>query len=529
MTSGDCGKPAISCQNISVSFGKVTALAEASIDLPAGMIHAVVGQNGAGKTTFARVIAGIVKPDSGTVSINGIELEPGSVSSARSAGVELVHQSFALPPSFTVAEAMEFGSGHGLGFFSHRQLVRRCRQHLDKLEIDINPLSRIRDLPIEMQQAVEIARALSSEANVLILDEPTAVLPPPGIENLFQRVVKLKDTGVTIVLILHKTREVWAVADTIMVLRNGRFVAGPLKSEETGPRRIASMIMGTDDDDIDPDSASRPDVRLPGTPVVDTRDPEENSRLEQGHETALSLNGMITRDKTGGVCLDHVTLSVRQGEIVGIAGVEGNGQVPLMCTIAGLTDNAGGSVSICGQDVTGQNLARRRSCGLRIIPFDRNREGLSLTSSLWENWVAGELAGKSLLGFINPNSIRERCKASMSNWDVRFSSARQDASSLSGGNCQKLILSRELDDTARMIIAAQPTRGLDVGATAFVWSTLRRARVRGCGILLISSDLDELFEISDRILVMLSGRIACEMRPPYDLMLAGNAMVGATA
>ncbi len=529
MTTGRPEEPAVSCRNIGVTFGEVTALADVSIDFPAGEIHAVVGQNGAGKTTLARSIAGIVRPDTGSMYIHGKDLDAGNVQSARAAGIELVHQSFALPPSFTVAEALEFGSGGGIGLFSQKELVRRSREHLDSLEMDIDPKSRIRDLPIELQQAVEIARALSSNARILILDEPTAVLPPPGIESLFQRIRKLRDSGVTIVLILHKTREIWAVADTITVLRSGEFVAGPLRCDQTEPDRVAEMIMGSETVEIEPGTGRVTGMTRPGHsdgPVPASVSP---SGPVPAPGPALELSGVSTDDDTEGACLDDVSLSVERGEIVGIAGVEGNGQATLMRVLAGLSVFSAGRVEVCGRPANELNLAQRRSLGLRIIPFDRNSEGLSLTSTLWENWVAGELVSRPLFGLIKPSAIRERCMASMSEWGVRCRSARQHAGSLSGGNCQKLILARELDDAARAVIAAQPTRGLDIGATSFVWSTLRKARSGGCGILLISSDLDELFEISERILVMMSGRIVCELNPPFDIASAGRAMVGASA
>ncbi len=512
--------PAISCRDVSVSFGAVSALSDISIDLPLGVIHAVVGQNGAGKTTFARVIAGIVKPDSGSLLINGKKIVLGSVASSRSTGIELVHQSFALPPSFTVAEALEYGSGGGIGLFKKRDLNNRWRRHLEALEMDIDPRHLIQDLPIELQQAVEIARALFSNANILILDEPTAVLSPSGIAGLFKRLRRLRDTGVTIILVLHKIREIWEIADTITVLRKGKLIDGPMELGWTKPESLAPMIMGAKSLK---ENISRKSDENSENKVLDQK---AISTLLKSKKHALEIEGVSTETTDHEVSLENMSIKVYQDEIVGIAGVEGNGQVTLLRVLAGLSDISKGKIKICGQEVTHFNLSKRRLLGLRIIPFDRNMEGLSLTSELWENWVASELAVTPLIRWINPMKIKERCKISMSEWDVAYNSPEQKASDLSGGNCQKLILSRELNDEAGMVVAAQPTRGLDIGATNFVWTTLERARSRGCGVLLISSDLDELFKISDRILVMLSGSIIRELNPPYDLEKAGRAMVG---
>ena len=509
---------------MSVSFGEVQALADVSVDFPRGGIHAVVGQNGAGKTTFARVVAGLVRPDSGTLAINGGEAHLGDVSAARAAGIELVHQSFALPPSFSVAEAIEFGSGGGLGLFSRRALLRRCRDHLGQLGMDIDPSRRIRELAIEQQQAVEIARALASNAAILILDEPTAVLPPPGIEVLFDRIRRLKDNGVTILLILHKTREVWAIADTITVLRDGRLITGPVPKDAVDPDGIGRMIMGTETEAPPAGNGRRdPEGQVQG---------EEDATPRGGtpdRPAALELKRVRTAGTGDGACLEDVSMSVMPGEIVGIAGVEGNGQVGLVKALAGLLEASEGEIQISGSAAAALSPAGRRSLGLRIIPFDRNSEGLSMTSALWENWVAGELAARPLLSPINPAKLRERCGSAMTEWDVRHDAVTQQAGSLSGGNAQKLILSREIDGSARVIVAAQPTRGLDIGASAFVRRALRGAVAQGCGVLFISSDLDELFEVSDRILVMLSGRIVEELNPPYDLAAAGRAMMGGTA
>ena len=517
-------KPALDCRDVTVKFGDVTALADVSVSFAPGQIHAVVGQNGAGKTTFARVAAGLVQPTSGSVDVLGREIRTGHVGESRAAGVELVHQSFALPPSFTVAEAMEFGATGKGGVYSRGSLANKWRSHLGGLDVQVDLNKRIRDLPIETQQGIEIARALVTDAKVLILDEPTAVLSPAGIETLFARVRRLKERGVTVILILHKIREVLGIADTVTVLRGGRKVEGPLAIADVSAERLASLIVGEAAarslDAHDRDAlvgAAAPagdDVHAPATP---------------GRSLVLEMRCVSTRPDSEGIALDNIDLQIRPGEIVGIAGVEGNGQKTLVRAIAALADLANGTISLAGQDVTGKPLAARRNAGLRIIPFERNVEGLSLTSSLWENWSARELLQGSLLRMIRPSAVRADCDRSLNDWSVHYHNPGQRAGTLSGGNAQKVILAREVDRDARLIIAAQPTRGLDIGATAFVWQSLRAARDRGAAILLISSDLDELFDISDRVVVMLSGHINGEFRAPYDIGSVGAAMTGAAA
>ncbi|MDE0392473.1 MAG: ATP-binding cassette domain-containing protein [Rhodospirillales bacterium] len=511
-----------------VTYGEVTALDALSIAFPRGAIHAVVGQNGAGKTTFARVAAGLVRPDAGSLDIDGRPLRLGRVAGARAAGVELVHQSFALPPSFTVAEALEFGAGGGIGLYGRRQLLRRCRERLAALDLDVDPRRRIRDLPVEAQQGVEIARALVTDAKLLILDEPTAVLPPSGIEALFERIRGLRRHGVTVILILHKIREVLAVADTVSVLRGGRLVAGPIPREGADEAGIAQMIIGgaevasADGDD----TAALVGARQVGS--AGARGTREEPP-PAAREAVLSLASVSTAKEPEEPALDRVSLSVAPGEIVGVAGVQGNGQRTLVKTIAGLADAVDGDIRLGGSRANRASPAQRRALGLRVIPFERNSEGLSLTSALWENWSVRELMRRPLLSLVDPAALRRQCDKSLKAWGVHYAHAAQNAGALSGGNAQKVILAREIDADARLIIAAQPARGLDIGATAFVWSALREAAGRGCGVLLISSDLDELFDISDRLVVMLSGGIAGTFAPPYDLAAVGRAMTGASA
>jgi general nucleoside transport system ATP-binding protein len=515
---------ALECHGVSVSFGPVAALREVSVGFTPGRIHAVVGQNGAGKTTFARVCAGLIRPDTGMLRVAGRDVATGHVNEARAAGVELVHQSFALPPSFTVAEAMEFGSTrHGGRPYSRAALEARWRPHLESLGLTVRARDRIRDLPVESQQAVEIARALVTDAKVLILDEPTAVLSPSGIETLFERLRGLKRAGVTVILILHKIREVLGVADTVTVLRGGRHVAGPLETSDVSAHQLAGQIIGAA-------PAEAGDLSGSDRAALVGEGEAEVAAATHLHVTApsvLSMRGLSTRPDAEGRSLDNVTLALRRGEIVGVAGVEGNGQRPLVQAFAGLASVQAGQVMLGDTDVTRAPPLARRDLGLRIIPFERNSEGLSLSSSLWENWSARALLGGSALRLINPGRLRNACETSLRQWDVRFATTTQNAGSLSGGNAQKVILAREMDADATAVIAAQPTRGLDIGATAFVWRALRDARARGCGVLLISSDLDELFDICDRIVVMLSGRIAGEFEPPYSLHDIGQAMTGA--
>lgn len=512
--------PALACQSVGVTYGTFKALSGVSVNFAPGLIHAVVGQNGAGKTTFARVAAGLVKPAEGKLQVHGNDITAGNVIEARKAGVELVHQSFALPPSFTVAEALEFGfSGKGK-LYSRPALEKRWKEHLALLDIDVPLNKRIRDLPVEAQQSIEIARALVTDASILILDEPTAVLSPSGIQGLFDRVRRLKANGVTVLLILHKIREVLAVADTVTVLRAGFHVAGPLSTAEVMPAQLANLIIGDNAASLGDDANVL--VGAGNVQHAVNEGPETRARV-------IEVTALSTRPDSEGPALQQANLEIHAGEIVGIAGVEGNGQRTLVRAIAGLVDVIAGEILLAETRTAGLPLADRRNLGLRIIPFERNVEGLSLTSSLWENWVARELVQDRLLKLINPRAIRERCDKALRKWSVRYETSAQRAGSLSGGNAQKVILAREVDEDARLILAAQPTRGLDIAATAFVWQSLREAASRGSGVLVISSDLDELFDISDRIVVMLAGRTVAEFRAPYDLAAVGAAMTGAQA
>ena len=518
---------ALRCEGVSVAYGEVRALTDVSVGFSPGRIHAVVGQNGAGKTTFARVCAGLVSPRSGAVFVAGQPIGSGDVVRSRQAGIELVHQSFALPPSFTVAEVMEFGAIGGGRLYTRKGLETRWQSHIEELGVKARPGDRIRDLPVETRQGVEIARALVSKARVLILDEPTAVLSPEGVERLAARLRLLQQGGITVIVILHKIREVMALAETVTVLRAGRLVEAILETAAIGADEIAAAIIG-------PATVSRKDDLLAAVGEstgarTRTSRPRAESRTDDPAKAVgaiLSLRGVTTRPDSSGPHLRDVDLDVGSGEIVGVAGVEGNGQRTLVDAIAGLVEVEKGLLALDRRDLTAATLVERRRAGLRIVPFERNQEGLTLGASLWRNWAVRDMLHSGAFRFIRPAELQAACRASLEEWDVRFHSVDQLAGSLSGGNAQKTILAREVDRDARLLIAAQPTRGLDIGATSFVWDALRRLKARGAGVLLISSDLDELFDIADRIVVATSGQLLGDFRPPYDLAAIGAVMTG---
>ena len=540
------GAPAVRCRSLGVSFGAVRALHDVSLELAPGRIHALVGQNGAGKTTLAKVLGGLQVPDAGEVRIAGKEIPPGDVRAAKAAGLAMVHQHFSLPPSFTVAEALELTAARPGGHAIYRRGDLHQRWQTDVAEIGGKAAlaTRIRDLPVEARQSLEIVRALATEASVLLLDEPTALLTPTATDALFERLRRLRDGGVTVLVVLHKLREVAAVADTVSVLRDGELVLGPAEMSEVSQGRLSDAIVGP---------AGRSD--------------EEVGVRTAGHEeeTLLELAGVSSDESAFEPGLSGVDLRVDAGEIVGIAGVEGNGQRSLVSAIAGLSPLTEGSVRIDGDEMTTAAPARRRLRGLRLVPFDRNTEGVSQSAPLWLNQSALRLIDRErrytldyrrrrTVHSIAPPRRREpgrmaqrledwwdrrrsplislrqykwQATQAMDRWRVRYDTVTQPAESLSGGNIQRLILSRELDSGLEVLVAAQPTRGLDFAATEFVRRSLRSLRDAGAGVLLISSDLDELFELSDRLLVMYGGRIVGHFAGPYDRRAVGDAMTGA--
>ncbi|MFF0794856.1 ABC transporter ATP-binding protein [Streptomyces spiralis] len=496
------------CRDVTVTFGELTAVDAVTADFASGKVHVLVGQNGAGKTTLSRVLGGLIRPSAGAVAIGGRRLHAGSVLDARSHGVELVHQHFALPPDFMVAEVFELFSAapRRFGAFGARRVKAEARELLTAAGIDVDPSVRVGRLPVETRQAIEITRALASSPRVLILDEPTAVLPPPAVQRLFERLHELAALGICVIVVLHKLAEVAAVADTVSVLRGGRLVLPPTPAGDVERGNLDALIMGQA-----PVSA------------VDREAPP----LDPAARTVLNVSGVSCHTGDHDAPVREVSLRVRRGEIVGIAGVEGNGQRSLAEAITGLARLDAGDIHLAGQSVRRSSARERRAQGLRAIPFERNTEGVSLTSTIWENYNASANGtGGRRRALISPRALREQCRTALRPWEVAYRSVSQQIGELSGGNIQRVVLARELRGRAQLLVAAHPTRGLDVGGSRFVRNALTTAADQGAGVLLISSDLDELFALAHRLVVLYAGRIAAEFTAPFDLQNVGRAMTG---
>ncbi len=503
---------AVRCSGITVRFGSLTAVAEVSLELRSGGIHALVGQNGAGKTTLARVLSGLQYPDSGTVEIRGVEIAPGDHRAARDAGVDMVHQHASLVPDLTVAEALELWTPRGpIGGYRRQSVEQRWGEYLERREVAVDVRQRVRDLPVETVQSIEIARSDPGPGGVLLLDEPTSVLAPNRVALLFERLRATSDGGVTVLVVLHKLAEVREVADSVAVMRQGRLVLAPTPIGSVDDARLSELIVGADD--LSEAGGGAPPAVL-ASPGDD------------------SLRADALRAPGGGsdAPLRDVTVTVGAGEIVGVAGVEGNGQRTLVEVLAGLRQPAAGTVTMFGADITVATTRQRRAAGLRMVPFDRNVQGISPELSLWENvtsWEAGRYRRRHWLPLIAVQAMRREARERLGRFGVAYSDIEQPCGSLSGGNMQRLILAREIPD-ASVLIAAHPTRGLDIGGTRAVWQSLRDLLARRVPILVVSSDLEELLTHSDRIIVMRGGRVTGEFTPPFQRSDLGRAMTGAS-
>ncbi|MFE0462810.1 ABC transporter ATP-binding protein [Kitasatospora sp. NPDC058965] len=468
-----------------------------------------MGENGAGKSTLMKILYGMQRPDEGTIAINGEQAEFTSPGDAIARGIGMVHQHFMLADNLTVLENVVLGGEklYGIGGRARAKIMEISEQY----GLQVRPDALVEDLGVAERQRVEILKVLYRGARILILDEPTAVLVPQEVDALFDNLRELKAEGVTVIFISHKLHEVLSVADAISVIRRGTTV-GDADPQQVTARQLAEMMVGSE------------------LPSPETRESTVTS------EEMLKVEGLrISKPDAEGierVVLDDVSLTIRKGEVLGIAGVEGNGQAELVEAIMGMLPLTAGTVALDGKDLTGALTRARREAGIGYIPEDRHRHGLLLEAPLWENRILGHVTeDPNSKGFrLDPAAARKDTLRIVEEYDVRTPGIEVTAASLSGGNQQKLIVGREMSHNPKLLIAAHPTRGVDVGAQAQIWEQIRVAQRAGLAVLLISADLDELIGLSDFIRVIYRGRLVAEADPATvtaeDL---GTAMTGAAS
>lgn len=504
---GGAAPAAVELKGITKRFPGVVANDDITFRVRPGEIHALVGENGAGKSTLMKILYGMQRPDEGSIEVKGREVHFRSPKDAIAAGVGMVHQHFMLAGQLSVLENVILGDEPSRAGVIDTATARRSIRELASTQgvpLEVDRL--IDELSVGEKQRVEILKVLFRGADLLILDEPTGVLVPQEVEELFATLRGLARQGVTIIFISHKLDEVLQIADTVTVLRRGRTVTSVPAAEVTA-RQLAELMVGSE--------LPSPEIR-------------EATELGDVRLEAVGL-GHRAEDSERAV-LDDVSFTVRGGEILGVAGVEGNGQAELIEVLLGLRPATAGVLRLHGHDVTGASTRRRRSEGLGYVPEDRHHRGLLLSSPLWENAMLGHQtrAPFSTGAFVDRAGARERTEQIVQTFDVRTPGVDVAAYALSGGNQQKLIVGRELTAAPEVLIAAHPTRGVDVGAQAAIWEEMRQARAEGLGVLLLSADLDELIGLSDRIVVILRGRLVAELDPqditPEQL---GATMTGA--
>ena len=502
---------AVELSGITKSFPGVIANDDINLVVKQGEIHAICGENGAGKSTLMKILYGMIQPDAGEMKVNGETISFTSPVEAIKAGIGMVHQHFMLADQLSVLENVILGSeptkpGGVLNF-------QKARDHLNVVSeaygLTVEPMELLETLEVGERQRVEIIKVLYRGANILILDEPTAVLVPHEVEELFRNIRELQENGTTIIFIDHKLNEVLEIADTITVLRSGKTVTSVPANNITA-EELAELMVGSE------------------LPSPSTEDSSVTSSI------GLGVENVTIRGEDERIIVDDVTLDVHKGEIVGIAGVEGNGQHELVGAILGTQLISSGKVFLSESEITKSDVRHRRENGLGYIPQDRQHEGLLLTAPLWENAALGSQTRSPFATglrnwFFSRKGSRRRTEEICDEFDVRTPNIEVAAHALSGGNQQKLLVGKELLSNPTVLIASHPTRGIDVGAQAAIWGQIKDARSDGLATLLISADLDELIGLSDVIYVMFRGKIVAKLDPnnisPRDL---GGYMTGSS-
>ncbi|MGA9468830.1 MAG: ABC transporter ATP-binding protein [Exiguobacterium marinum] len=472
--------------NIRKEFGTFVANDNITLQLRKGEIHALLGENGAGKSTLMNVLFGLYQPEGGEIRVHGKKVDIENPNIANDLGIGMVHQHFMLVEKFTVTENIILGlepkSGVTIDRASARQKVMDISEQYG---LKIDPDAKIEDISVGMQQRVEILKTLYRGADILIFDEPTAVLTPQEIQELIQIMKRLIAEGKSIILITHKLKEIMQVADRCTVIRRGRYIGTVEVDETVNEDSLAEMMVGRE-------------VNFAA----------EYSKAEP-QQVVLDVQGLVVKDSRGLKVVEGLDLQIRAGEVLGIAGIDGNGQTELIEAITGLKKPESGKVQLNGKDVTGQTPRKMTESGIGHIPQDRHKHGLVLDYSIRDNMVLQTYYKEpfSKRGLMNYKAVAEKAKALIEKFDVRTPSIDVPARALSGGNQQKAIIAREVDRSPDLLIAAQPTRGLDVGAIEFIHEQLIKEREKGRAVLLISFELDEILHVSDRIAVLYEGKI----------------------
>ena len=520
---------------ITKRFPGVVANHDIHLTVRKGTVHALVGENGAGKSTLMKILYGMQKPDEGTITVDGEQASFHSPADAIARGIGMVHQHFMLADNLTVLENVVLGSEklHGIGGAARRKI----KEISDRYGLGVRPDALVEDLGVADRQRVEILKVLYRGATILILDEPTAVLVPQEVDALFANLRELTSEGLAVIFISHKLGEVLSVADEITVIRRGTTVGTAVPAETTS-RQLAELMVGSELPTPETAESTVTDRAVIEVKGLTVRADGGASLGEPAEPTTGS--GLISQDtaETAGEVrrvLDDVTFTIHAGEVMGIAGVEGNGQTELIDALIGLKNADSGSISFLGEDITAWQTRKRREQGIGYIPEDRHRHGLLLEAPLWENRILGHVTEKpNTKGkrsfWLDPRGAQADTRRIVEEYDVRTPGIDVTAASLSGGNQQKLIVGREMSHNPKFLIAAHPTRGVDVGAQAQIWDQIREARREGLAVLLISADLDELIGLSDTLRVIYNGRLVADADPasitPEGL---GSAMTGAAS
>ena len=499
----------IELKNITKTFGNVIANNNVCIKIEKGTIHAIVGENGAGKSTIMRIAYGFYNADSGEILIDGNTVSIKNPHDAIALGIGMVHQHFMLVDTMSVTENIILGAETGgvvnLDLDKASEEIFRLSE---ELKLGVRPRAIIEDLSVGQQQRVELLKALYRNANLLILDEPTAVLTPQEVEEFFQILRKMREQGKTIVIITHKLEEVLAISDDVTVMRDGK-VVGAVKTKDTNAKELAKMIVGRE--------VLLSVEKSPSNPT----------------ETVLNIQNLSVTGKHG-KALNDISLQAKKGEIVGIAGIEGNGQTELIEAIAGLipTSQISGNIEFENKNINNSSARKRKELGIAHIPEDRHKRGLLLNSDLSENSILGVHYRQPVAaptGLLNNSFIGKRIKEIIQNFDVRPANSELAAKNLSGGNQQKLIIGREFELNPKLLLVSQPTRGVDIGAIEFIHRKLIALRDSGTAVLLVSAELEEVTALSDRLLIIRDGKIVGEVNPKETsieeiglLMTGGN-------